>query len=83
MIPQTQTTAQIEENEASRGLADLQTSRGVDLEDFADLLAGEDLQTSTDHADFDRPCRLADLDTKADLDAHTKIPPDTTWEDDL
>lgn len=66
--------AQIEENEVSRGLADLQTSRGVDLEDFADLLAGEDLQTSTDHAD---------LDTKVDLDAHTKIPPDTTWEDDL
>lgn len=73
--------AQIEENEVSRGLADLQTSRGVDLEDFADLLAGEDLQT----------CRLADLDTKvdldthphADLDTHTKIPPDTSWEDDL
>ena len=60
--------AQIEENEASRGLADLQTSRGVDLEDFADLLAGADLQTSTDHAD---------------LNTHTKIPPDTTWEDDL
>lgn len=57
--------AQIEENEASRGLADLQTSRGVDLEDFADLLAG------------------ADLGTHADLDAYTKIPPDTTWEDDL
>ena len=68
--------AQIEENEASRGLADLQTSRGVDLEDFADLLAGADLQTSTDHADL-QTCRLADLNT------HTKIPPDTTWEDDL
>lgn len=71
--------AQIEENEASRGLADLQTSRGVDLEDFADLLAGEDLQT----------CRLADLDAKVDLDphadlqTHTKIPPDTGWDDDL
>lgn len=79
---QNQNNAQIEENEASRGLADLQTSRGVDLEDFADLLAGEDLQTSTDHADL-QTCGLVDLDTKVDLDTHTKIPPDTGWEDDL
>lgn len=76
--------AQIEENEVSRGLADLQTSRGVDLEDFADLLAGEDLQTSSDHADL-QTCRLADFDTHphADLQTHTKIPPDTGWDDDL
>ena len=76
--------AQIKENEASRGLADLQTSRGVDLEDFADLLAGEDLQTSSDHADL-RTCGLADFDTHhhADLQTHTKIPPDTGWDDDL
>lgn len=76
--------AQIEENEASRGLADLQTSRGVDLEDFADLLAGEDLQTSSDHADL-QTCRLADFDTHphADLQTHTEIPPDIGWDDDL
>ncbi len=73
--------AQIEENEASRGLADLQTSSDhADLEGLADLLAG-DLQTSRDedlgtHADLD-PHPHADLDT------HTKIPPETSWEDDL
>ena len=62
----------------------MQTSRGVDLDDFADLLAGEDLQTSSDHADL-QTCGLADFDPHppADLQTHKKIPPDTGWDDDL
>lgn len=73
--------AQIKENEVSRGLVDLQTSSDhADLEGLADLLAG-DLQTSR----VEDLGTLADLDPHphADLETHTKIPPDTPWEDDL